>query len=150
MVMRLHAKAKPSRFAAAACRGRARGWRGNDAGVSAVMGMILVLAISIVGIAVTLHWGLPAISEMKAQVEGRSGEAQFGELDADIKELAAGAARKTATRWEPSLASGSISIEPSGERWVVMLNKQSTVTCGATTCNKYNFSMTDFYDPAGS
>src|SRR5687768_8431339 len=62
---------------------RERLWERDDA-VSPVVGMILVLGISIVGIAAILYWGLPAIDEMKANVEHRSLESQFRELDATI------------------------------------------------------------------
>jgi hypothetical protein len=80
--------------------------------------MILVLAISIVGTASILYWGLPAIDEMKANVEFRSVEGQFTELDATLKELVAGTTEKTAKRWQPSLNRGQLAVTGEGEGWL--------------------------------
>lgn len=82
--------------------------REPDEGVSPVVGMILVLGISVVGIAAILYWGLPAIDEMKANVEHRSVESQFQELDSAIKELVAGTTERTAKRWQPTLNRGQV------------------------------------------
>lgn len=90
----------------------------SDTAVSPVVGMILVLAISIVGIAAILYWGLPAIDEMKANVEHKSVEAQFRELDASIKELVAGTTEKTAKRWQPTLNRGSVVMANETEGWI--------------------------------
>ena len=89
-----------------------------DGAVSPVVGMILVLAISIVGTATILYWGLPAIDEMKANVEFRSVEGQFSELDATLKELVAGTTEKTAKRWQPSLNRGELSVRSGEEGWL--------------------------------
>lgn len=86
--------------------------------VSPVVGMILVLGISVVGIAAILYWGLPAIDEMKANVEHRSLESQFHELDASIKELVAGTTERTAKRWQPTLNRGSVVMANETEGWV--------------------------------
>jgi FlaG/FlaF family flagellin (archaellin) len=90
----------------------------DDSGVSPVIGMILVLAISVVGIAAILYWGLPAIDEMKANVEYRSVQTQFGELDGTIRELVAGTTEKTAKRWQPSINRGSITVMNDTEPWL--------------------------------
>lgn len=95
------------------------GSRSDDRGVSPVVGMILVLAISIVGISAILYWGLPALDEMKANVEYRAVTGQFTELDGTIKELAAGTTEKTAKRWQPSFNRGSLSILNNTEGWLV-------------------------------
>lgn len=104
---------------------RARAWSAlssspasRDDAVSPVVGMILVLAISIVGTATILYWGLPAIDEMKANVEYRSVQGQFAELDATLKELAAGTTEKTANRWQPSLSRGEIAVRNGTEGWL--------------------------------
>lgn len=96
------------------------GWwrRPEDEGVSPVVGMILVLAISVVGISAILYWGLPAIDEMKANVEFRSVQSQFEELDATIKELVAGTTEKTAKRWQPSLNRGMVNVYNNTEQWL--------------------------------
>jgi hypothetical protein len=90
----------------------------RDEGVSPVVGMILVLGISVVGIAAILYWGLPAIDEMKANVEHKSLESQFVELDGSIKELVAGTTEKTAKRWLPTLNRGQLAIANETEGWV--------------------------------
>src|SRR5579884_3487815 len=90
----------------------------DDRGVSPVVGMILVLAISIVGIAAILYWGLPAIDEMKANVEHRSVQGQFQDLDATLKELVAGTTEKTAKRWQPTLNRGEIAVKNNTEPWL--------------------------------
>ena len=93
--------------------------RSDDSAVSPVVGMILVLGISIVGIAAILYWGLPAIDEMKANVEYRSVTSQFTELDATIKELVAGTTEKTAKRWQPALNRGTVTVRNNTEGWLV-------------------------------
>jgi hypothetical protein len=90
----------------------------DDEGVSPVIGMILVLAISIVGIAAILYWGLPAIDSMKANVEYRSVQTQFSELDSTLRELVAGTTEKTAKRWQPALDRGSINVQNDTEPWL--------------------------------
>lgn len=95
---------------------------GDESGVSPVVGMILVLGISIVGIAAILYWGLPAIDEMKANVEHRSLETQFLELDATIKELVTGTTEKTAKRWQPQLNRGNLLTQTANaEGWLFAL-----------------------------
>src|SRR5581483_6782861 len=98
-------------------RNPSRGLLGDE-GVSPVIGMILVLAISIVGIAAILYWGLPAIDEMKANVEHRSVQGQFQDLDATLKELVAGTTEKTAKRWDPTLNRGEIGVKNDTESWL--------------------------------
>lgn len=96
----------------------------DDRAVSPVVGMVLVLGISIVGIAAIMYWGLPAIDEMKANVEHQSVEAQFQELDASIKELVAGTTEKTAKRWQPTLNRGSVLLVNETEAWVYAVELQ--------------------------
>jgi hypothetical protein len=111
----------------------------DDSGVSPVIGMILVLAISIVGIAAILYWGLPAIDEMKANVEYRSVQTQFGELDSTIRELVAGTTEKTAKRWQPSISRGSIVVKNDSEPWLYAME-----TYNATVW--HNFTYGNFAD----
>lgn len=90
----------------------------EDTGVSPVVGMVLVLGISIVGISAILYWGLPAIDEMKANVEHRSLQTQFQELNAAMQELIAGTTEKTAKRWQPAISRGSIAVQSGTEPWL--------------------------------
>lgn len=96
----------------------------DDSGVSPVIGMILVLGISVVGIAATVYWGLPAIDEMKANVEVRTIEGQFTALDATVKELVAGTTQRTAKRWQPSMSRGEILMTNEAEAWVYAVDVQ--------------------------
>lgn len=106
-------------------RPRAR-LRARDAGVSPVVGMVLVLAISVLGITGVLMWGLPAINEMKASVEHQSVVTEFHALVADIQELAKATASKTAKLWRFSQSQGDFSLQPRTERMVVLHDGVST------------------------
>lgn len=81
--------------------------------------MILVLGISIAGMAAVLSWGLPAIEEMRSNVELRTSLKQFQALDAEVKALAAGQASKTTPKWQPSLQAGYVQIMSDVDRWVI-------------------------------
>lgn len=111
----------------------------HDDAVSPVVGMILVLGISVVGIAAILYWGLPAIDEMKANVEHRSVESQFQELDASVKELVAGTTEKTAKRWQPTLNRGSVVVANETEGWVYATELYDSAV-------DYDFAWLDFGD----
>ncbi len=118
-----------------------------DEGVSPVVGMILVLAISVVGIATILQWGVPAIDEMKASVETKSVQAQFMELLADVQELEAGTAGKTAKRWQPSLQRGELAFRGIDEKWAFSWDLRSDVgTPWDRTKNRYNFTFAELND----
>ncbi len=104
--------------------------------MSPVIGMIMILAISVVGVSAVLVWGLPAIESMKEQVEYKSVQNQFDELDATVRELVAGTAGKTAKRWQPSLSRGGITIEANTERWLVATDRDAS----------YNFTYIEFVD----
>ena len=106
----------------------AASWRTRDEGVSPVVGMILVLAISIIGISTILYWGLPAIDEMKANVEFRSIQSQFEELDATVKELVAGTTEKTAKRWQPTLNRGQMHVKNNTEAWLFSVELYDATT----------------------
>lgn len=111
----------------------------QDEAVSPVVGMILVLGISVVGIAAILYWGLPAIDEMKANVEHRSVESQFQELDASVKELVAGTTEKTAKRWQPTLNRGSVVVANETEGWIYATELYDSAV-------DYDFAWLDFGD----
>lgn len=112
----------------------------RDDGVSPVVGMILVLGVSIVGIAAILYWGLPAIDEMKANVEFRSAQTQFEELDATVKELVAGTTEKTAKRWQPTLNRGQVGVYNNTEKWLFTVD---TYVTGITDNNIVWLNLSD-------
>ncbi len=113
-----------------------RSWWKRDDAVSPVIGMILVLAISVVGIGAILVWGLPTIDAMKERVEYKSVQNQFHELDSSVRELVAGTAGKTAKRWQPTMSRGAINVEANSERWLVTIDKGTS----------YDFTYLDFED----
>lgn len=127
----------------------------SDLGVSPVVGMIMILAISVTGIAAVVAWGLPAVDEMKATVEARAVTNQFKELDHDVKQLVSGTAERTAKRWQPSLSRGSISFAEASERWVIgyaTCNGGNGVetTCNEGTDDEYDWSLQSVGDTDNS
>ncbi len=108
------------------------GSRRRDAAVSPVVGMILVLGISVVGIATVLYWGLPAISNLQASVEFRAVVNQFEDLDSTVDELTRGTPGQTAKQWKPSFEQGSIQVVGQTERWVVVTDVEPRVNFTAT------------------
>lgn len=113
-----------------------------DLAVSPVVGMVLVLAISIVGITVVLVWGLPAINEMKAGVEHQAVATQLQEFNSDVLELAKATASKTAKVWRVSQSQGQFNIEPATERWTIGVDAKSKLG----TPPLYNFTIVDVED----
>ncbi|MGQ0535638.1 MAG: DUF7289 family protein [Methanobacteriota archaeon] len=97
---------------------------GDCLAVSPVVGMVLVLAISVSGIAMIVSWGMPAIGEMQANVELRSSVKQFEGLDGQLR-LLTGTASKTTPRWQPSFRSGTLSVASNDHRWVATLDVKS-------------------------
>lgn len=118
----------------------------DDDGVSPVIGMILVLAISIVGIAGILYWGLPAIDEMKANVEHRSVQSQFQDLDATLKELVAGTTEKTAKRWNPTINRGEVGVRNNTESWVFAADGYQADGAILSSKGSYDFGWANLAD----
>lgn len=110
-----------------------RTFGGDESAVSPVVGMIMVLAISVVGIGATVYWGLPTIDEMKSNVEFRSAESQFNDLDSTIKELVAGTTQRTAKLWQPSISRGEIRLVNETEQWLFATEPYNAATGGAHT-----------------
>lgn len=98
--------------------GRARA-RARDAGVSPVIGMVLILAISVLGIMAVTNWGLPAIREMQTNVQHRSVLDDFHGLDASLQKLIAGTTGQTTYKWQPAITQGSVDVDPTTNRWLV-------------------------------
>jgi hypothetical protein len=90
--------------------------------------MVLILLITAASVAFTLKLGLPAIEEMKANVELRTMQTHLQQLDGDIKELVSGSAGKTAKRWQPSLDLGRINLLPQTLTWAMVVNRQEVVS----------------------
>lgn len=103
------------------CRGAPRG----DAGVSPVIGMVLILAISVLGIVAVTNWGLPAITAMQDNVAQRAVLNEFSTLDAGMQKLIAGTTGQTSFKWQPGLGQGAINVGPAGHRWLVASDVQT-------------------------
>lgn len=95
---------------------------GLDVAVSPIVGAIMVLAISIVGIAGVLSWGLPAIEEMRASVALATAVRQLEAFDAEVEALAAGSAGKTTPKWQAALQGGALEVVGGSNRWSVTVN----------------------------
>lgn len=109
--------------------------------------MIMILAISVTGIAAVIAWGLPAVDEMKASVEARAVTNQFKELEHDVKQLVSGTADRTAKRWQPTLSRGSIDFVDHTQRWV--FGYASCANGNAALCTEaieYSWSLKDISD----
>jgi hypothetical protein len=101
-------------------RGPAIARRGpQEDAVSPVIGTVLVLAISVLGIVAVSNWGLPAIQEMQANVEVRSVLDQFRTLDATLQQLLSGSAGQTTFKWQPTLSTGELDVSQDQDRWLV-------------------------------
>lgn len=108
-------------------RSRVRGpGHGRDAGVSPVIGMVLILAISVLGIVAVTNWGLPAILAMQQNVEMRGVLNEFGTLDGSLQKLIAGTTGQTTSKWQPSIGKGAVDVSPTGERWLVTVDVHAT------------------------
>lgn len=108
-------------------RGRARHTVpcGSEDAVSPVIGMVLILAISVLGIVAVTNWGLPAILAMQQNVEMRSVLNEFGALDASMQKLIAGTTGQTTFKWQPSIGKGAVDVSPTGDRWLIATDTAS-------------------------
>ncbi|MFA5862956.1 MAG: hypothetical protein WDA16_14790, partial [Candidatus Thermoplasmatota archaeon] len=91
-------------------------------------------------------WGLPAIDEMKANVEYRSVQMQFSELDSTIRELVAGTTERTAKRWQPAINRGSVSVMNNTEPWLFATEFYNTSTSAILPQPYTNFTWTNLKD----
>jgi hypothetical protein len=107
----------------------------DERGVSAVVGMILVLAISVMGIVAVSNWGLPAIMQLQAQTEERSVLDQFRTLDGTLQQLVSGTAGQTTFKWQPSISSGAIDVNQSANRWLAAADIRPVSTSGGLFVN---------------
>lgn len=103
-----------------------RGRRGDD-GVSPVIGMVLILAISVLGIVAVTNWGLPAIVAMQQNVQVRAVLNEFTALDASMQKLIAGTTGQTTFKWQPAIGDGAIDVDPTGSRWLVAADATATI-----------------------
>jgi len=105
----------------------ARRGNGADAAVSPVIGMVLILAISVLGIVAVTNWGLPAILAMQQNVEQRTVLNDFNALDASLQKLIAGTTGQTTFKWQPAIGTGAVDIDPTGHRWLLAVDVADVV-----------------------
>lgn len=89
-----------------------------EEGVSPVVGMVLILAISILGIVAVTNWGLPAIEQMQGNVETSNALDQFRDLDTTMEHLVSGSAGQTTFKWQPTFNQGAIDVAAETDRWL--------------------------------
>lgn len=92
---------------------------GDDHAVSPVVGMILVLGVTVVGVVAVLYWGVPTVANMKSDAEFQSVQNQFQDLDANVDDLTRGTPGETAKRWQPAFERGGITFDEDDERWIL-------------------------------
>ncbi|HEV8360451.1 MAG TPA: hypothetical protein VGR28_08370 [Candidatus Thermoplasmatota archaeon] len=97
--------------------------------------MVLILAISILGIIAVTNWGLPAIREMQTNVEYRTMMDQFRDLDATMQHLISGSAGQTTFKWQPIISQGSVDVEQDTDRWMTAADVVNTVNVTWTSVN---------------
>jgi hypothetical protein len=106
---------------------RARATRHRaDAAVSPVIGMVLILAISVLGIVAVTNWGLPAILAMQQNVEVRTVMNDFTVLDGSLQKLIAGTTGQTTFKWQPTVGQGAVDVDPTGHRWLLATDVDGT------------------------
>lgn len=115
---------------------RRRPREGDDRGVSPVVGMILILGVTTVGIVAVLYWGVPTIADMKSDAEFTAISNQFRDLNANVEDLTRGTPGETAKRWQPSFQQGGLSFEADQERWIL----------GTDVASGHNWSVASLYD----
>ena len=117
--------------------------QGREAGVSPVIGMILILAISVLGIIAVTNWGLPAIEQMQTNVEQSNVLNQFRDLDATMEHLISGSAGQTTFKWQPSIGIGAVDVNQTANRWLAAVDIPAdlNVTWGQVNDTNSNFSL---------
>lgn len=98
---------------------------GDDRAVSPVIGMILVLGVTVVGVMAVLYWGLPQVSDMKSEAEFQAVEQQFEDLNSNIDALTRGTPGETAKRWQPAFERGAVTFENGSQRWILLTDVKS-------------------------
>lgn len=112
----------------------------DDRGVSPVVGMILVLAVSTMGVLAVLYWGVPTVAQMKSNAEFQAVSNQFKALNANIDELTRGTPGETAKRWRPSFQRGAVTFSETGHRWIVGTD------IAEGTSDSHNWTVASLYD----
>jgi hypothetical protein len=115
---------------------------GREVGVSPVIGMILILAISVLGIVAVTNWGLPAIEQMQTNVEQSNVLNQFRDLDATMEHLVSGSAGQTTFKWQPTIGIGAVDVDQGANRWLAAVDIPNTVNVTWSGVNDTNNAFT--------
>lgn len=113
---------------------------GDDRAVSPVVGMILVLGVTVVGVAAVLYWGVPTVADMKSDAEFQAVKNQFRDLNSNMDELTRGTPGETAKRWQPAFERGAITINEDDQRWVIGTD------IAEGTSNTHDWALDSVYD----
>jgi hypothetical protein len=89
--------------------------------------MVLILAISVLGIVGVTNWGLPAITQMQANVQTRQVQDEFHTLDTSLAKLIASTTGQATYKWQPGISQGSIVVNGTSDRWLVASDAASWV-----------------------
>lgn len=109
---------------------------GDDRAVSPVVGMILVLGVTVVGVVAVLYWGVPTVADMKSDAEFQAVLNQYRDLNANVDELTRGTPGETAKRWKPAFERGAVTFQEDDERWIV----------GTDLADGEDWGLADIYD----
>lgn len=94
---------------------RATELRADEAGVTPVIGTVLILVIMIMAIAGILAWGAPAIEGLQESAEFNAAISQFIQINSEVRNLRDPQNTRIVTL---TLGGGQLSFGP-GDRWVV-------------------------------
>jgi len=119
----------------------------DERGVSAVLGTILILVITVVGIAGVLYYGAPTIDRIQSRQAQTAMEGAFETLRDSGQELSVpDHARYPAL----NVPSGTLSLA-AGDRFLIAADHDaSTTQCGGSTCINCDFHVSDWNDAGGS
>jgi hypothetical protein len=115
----------------------------DRAGVSAVIGTVLVLAITVLGIASILYWGAPTIDRIQSRNAQTSMEGEFEGLRDASQELSVPDHSRFPTVAVPT---GSLAVQQ-GTRFMVTVDYDGDATsCSGVSCKNCDFHVTDWSD----
>lgn len=115
----------------------------DASGVSPVVGTVLVLAISVLGIAGILAWGAPTIDKIQTRNAQMAMEGEFEGL----RDMSADLSVPDHSRFPTIAVPGGTLAMQAGTRFLVTADHDSSTTaCGGGTCANCDFHVTDWSD----
>lgn len=102
-------------------------WTGRDAGVSDVIGFILITAIALVSVTLVLLGGQPTLERLQSGQEVQAIAASMNSLDHEVESLITGAPASTTPTWRVSMGRGSVNLNDTGHVWTVAVDLGSGI-----------------------